>query len=1050
MINIQLLGHPQVIVQGKPLDISRRKSRALLYFLAAHNSPVPRERLLLIFWPELSRSAGLQTLRTTLHGLRKDLDAALEITPQQVGLRSSVSVDVRRFQEVVQSPESTLDALTAALELYRGDFLETFELPDSAEYESWTLVERERYRRMAIRALSQASQLHADAGRYSDALEAVERALAFDPLQEDLQREAIRLLFLAGDRPAAIRRYDLLRKTLMDELGIPPMIDTRQLYDDIVNDRMQGDRLQPAAPLGTYPSAVTPRKKPIEAPAAGPKEDLIPFKGRGEELSALTASTHSATLTLIEGEPGIGKTRLAAEYLQNSDFLPLCGAARELENSLPYQPLIEALRSLLNRSEWPRLSIELGHRLPAVWWTELSRLAPELARGNLARPAEIQLHEESYLWEGLLRFFKTLATIVAPRRVILFLDDLQWADASTLGALGYLILQSPPQEPGPAYLATTRTPPPKSPLSSLVHTLIRENRLARLPLNRLSDEEIASISRTISPDYAFHLSSWLAQNSEGSPFVISELIRYAFTHNLLTRNEGGQAAVLNLNALSEGLTVPKTVYSLTLSRLERLSDPALRVLGAAVAAGRDFDAEVVVRAAAISEHAALDALDELRNAGLIQPLEDLHYTIDHPLTMEVAYQEMGELRYRIYHRRVAEAMTDVYGKGWAERNAGVITFHFSQGQAPERAAPYAMMAGKRASRLAAWKEAISFFETALQGLEDADRIPALLALSNAQQQAGQHIHAGESLSEVILLAEKYGLPSDGNSARLSLAHSYFSQARFDEARLLARQVCMNGSLVDKTKAEFVLGTSYSLEGSDLDSAWRHLKSSEALILEQIPEKAPDFPAEIARVRFELGGVAAQQGQLEQAVALYRSALETACRSEDGQGMVWCILAHNNLAYHLLLMGRPGGQEHVTEGLRLAREKGMLGQLPYLLSTQGEIALADGDLATAQASFSEGLALAERLKIGERIAGLTANLARLDLARGDKLLAIHRFSTALAHAESLGTHHLAAQIRLWLAPLLPAEQAAALISAAKDFAESGGRQYLLKQIKELGY
>jgi Tfp pilus assembly protein PilF len=149
-----------------------------------------------------------------------------------------------------------------------------------------------------------------------------------------------------------------------------------------------------------------------------------------------------------------------------------------------------------------------------------------------------------------------------------------------------------------------------------------------------------------------------------------------------------------------------------------------------------------------------------------------------------------------------------------------------------------------------------------------------------------------------------------------------------------------------------------------------------------------------------------------------------------------------------LMGDPQAEKFARTGLRLAQEKGMLGQQPYLFSTLGEIALADGDLEEAEKYFRQGLQLARRLSMAERVAGITANLGLLALEQGDQNLAIHRLSSALSRADQLGTRHLAAQIRLWLAPLLPEEEGRRLLEEARAFAESGKRRLLLEQAKHL--
>jgi hypothetical protein len=121
---------------------------------------------------------------------------------------------------------------------------------------------------------------------------------------------------------------------------------------------------------------------------------------------------------------------------------------------------------------------------------------------------------------------------------------------------------------------------------------------------------------------------------------------------------------------------------------------------------------------------------------------------------------------------------------------------------------------------------------------------------------------------------------------------------------------------------------------------------------------------------------------------------------------------------LHLLSDSAAHDYASRGLQLAQEKGVLMPKPYLLSTLGEIALAANDLDLAERYFTEGLALAEQLSMPERIAGLTANLGLVARTRGQNDLAIHHLSTALARDDTLGTRHLAAQIRLWLAPLLP--------------------------------
>jgi tetratricopeptide (TPR) repeat protein len=293
---------------------------------------------------------------------------------------------------------------------------------------------------------------------------------------------------------------------------------------------------------------------------------------------------------------------------------------------------------------------------------------------------------------------------------------------------------------------------------------------------------------------------------------------------------------------------------------------------------------------------------------------------------------------------------------------------------------------------------------------------------------------------VLELATARGDSIAADRARLELGRALPGQARYAEAIALAQRVLASGNAENNVGAEMLWGSALSIEGVDLAGATMHLDKAASLCVAQ------QDPTILAQTTFELGSIAAQQGDLARAIALYRRAL--AVGEAYPAASLYRILAHNNLAYHLLLLGDPTAAEHAKAGLELAREGGVLGFQPYLLSTLGEIALADGDLDAAEGYFNQSLELAEQLPVPERIAGLTANLALVSIKRGQTALAIHRLSTALARADALGTRHLAAQIRIWLAPLLPAAEAHAALAEARALAESGNRTRLLEQIDQL--
>jgi DNA-binding SARP family transcriptional activator len=1024
MLALQLLGPPQILRDGQPIDLPRRRARALVYYLAAQSAPVRREQLLALLWPDHERSAAQQLLRSTLHGVRRALGHTLS-GDDPLTLAPDIGVDYRALSAAVTSPVTDEVALAAALEHYQGELLAGFELPDAEPFEEWLAAERERARLLAVRGLTRLARLREARDDYGGALDALRRALAFDPLQEDLQRDAITLHYLAGDRVGAIRRYEQLRDLLDAEMGVPPMKETRELYDAIVTDSFVDDR-RPGAGWQGPAVARSPGHPLPQAP------DTLPFTGRDEELARLEAAVAAGRLALIEGEAGIGKTRLAEEFIARSrreGGLALVGAARELEQGLPYQPVVDALRELAARPDWPALRAELA--LEPIWLREAARLLPELAGdGGIGGPPAGRA-EEARLWESVARLLLAVGRM-AP--LTLVFDDIHWADASTLGLVGYLLRRA---EGAPLrLLATARPAGPRSPLGALVTALTRGGRLERLELRRLTSAETADLARSLSPVDAGPLADWLQHNAEGNPYIIDELVRLARARGLLDA-EGR----LDLEAISSAPLLPHTVYSLIEARLAQLSDEARRVLDAAVAAGREFEFEVVARAAALSEAAALDALDELLAAQLVEPLPDGAYRFDHSLTMEVAYREVGEPRHRAMHRRVAEAI-ETLNRDRLDEVAGLIASHLAEGGAPERAAAYALRAGRRAASVAAWAEAVGFYEQALAGAVAAERPAVLLALGEALLLSGEAARATEGLREALRLART---PAEAWQARIQLAQSLLPQGRYGEMIELARGLD-SGRPEERWLPLFLWGTALSLEGADLAQAALRLREAERLVAEQ---PAPN-PTALAQVRFELGSVAAQQGDLPRAVAYYREALAVADAAAEEQGgddaLTWRILARNNLAYHLHLLGDlPSAARYAAEGLRLAEERGAIGVLPYLHSTSGEVALALDDLDGAEASFQTGLSLAERLATPERVAGLTANLGLVALRRGQTPLAIHRLSAALARADALGTRHLAAQVRLWLAPLLPPAEARAALAEARAIAESGGRRRLLEEL-----
>ena len=1042
MLEIKLLGSPQLLMEGQVFTGLRRKNRALLFYLAAQSHSISRDHFLSFFWPDSERSQAQKVLRTMIYDLRKTLGEAFQVEDEVIALTPGTFVDLNVFSSTLKSPIPTIQGLEKALELYRGDFLDGFSLPDASQFDDWAEAERERYRLKAIQGFASLAHLYENNGDFPPALEAIRRALKFDSLQEDLYRDLMRLLYKNGDRAGMIRQYEILRKLLDEELGVPPMPETRALYDALINDVFDTSQEIPALaqPARSLPP---PTGIDIRPPSVKPG---LQFTGRAAEISAFDSYASSGKLILFEGEPGIGKTRLVDEIIQRHQTghsrrqsaasrpaLILRGVAYELEQNLPYQPLIDILRGCLSHAELKNLLP--GLNLAPAYLTELARLLPELLAQSPDIPAPEQPADEARLWESLLQFFQGLAQ---RWQIWLFLDDLHWADSATLAWLGYFIHRAV----SPAYvlIATTRPADEKPNLTRLKQALLRDGRLVHIPLAPLTPDEMQALVTTIHPHQDNAFSQWLLSNAEGNPFFLKELVQYAYNSGRL-----GADGSPDPDKFPSSFIVPPTIQNLVESRFLRLSENARDILHLAAVIGREFDFQLLQDITSLSETQVIDALEELLSVRLIQSVQGGRYAFDHSLTLQVARQDMSPARRQLFHRRVAETLA-VLPSGQVDSISGLISQHLIQAGLPARAAPYLLRAGQFAASLAVWEDAIAFYEQSL-ALENDEALLAsiYLALGTASYHKGDFPAATDHLFNAVRLSQRHADLVLLEQAHLVLNLALIPQGRFDEAIAIARDLRQSGPSELALCAEFTWGSALSVESSHPKEAEFHLRQAGRLV-----QKPDAWQSRIgtAQILYQLAAVVGQQGRSQEAIDLYRQVLEMIEHKQASLDILRHIMLYNNLAYHLLLVGDPAAEETIRLGITLAREKGSLSHLPFLYSTSGEIALARGDLDTAEKYFRDGLSMAEQIPIQERIAGLTANLGLVDLRRGNLDQARECLASALRLARKIGSRHLEVRIRIWMAPLLSAEEARTCLNIAQDLAEEAGFQGLLQEIGDL--
>lgn len=333
-LTIDLLGAPQISLAGRPLELRVRKELALLAFLAAEQErPHRRDTLLALLWPELPDEAARNNLRVVLAGLRRLLgdaaDAVLQIDRQQVRFRPGGEhrLDVAAFRELLAATAAhdhvALEAcdlcvarLAEAAELYGGDFLAGFSLPDSAPFDEWATVQREQLHQQqlaTLETLAVACELRGDhAGQVSYG----RRLLALEPWREAGHDLLIRGLWSLGERGAALEQYAACRRILAEELGLEPSPELASLVGRLRAAAPAGPDLVPRAPAAPVRDAAPP----VSAPAHNLPTALTPLVGRERELELLDALLRRPGIRMVTltGPGGVGKTRLALELARRA------------------------------------------------------------------------------------------------------------------------------------------------------------------------------------------------------------------------------------------------------------------------------------------------------------------------------------------------------------------------------------------------------------------------------------------------------------------------------------------------------------------------------------------------------------------------------------------------------------------------------------------------------------------------------------------------------------------------------------------------------------
>jgi DNA-binding CsgD family transcriptional regulator len=500
----------------------------------------------------------------------------------------------------------------------------------------------------------------------------------------------------------------------------------------------------------------------------------LPMVGRSAELAELRAVLDGAqrragTIWLVSGTGGVGKTRLGsalAEEAQRRDWTVASGRSFPVESGVPYALFADALLPVQRQLD------DAGLAALTREVAELTVLFPRL--GSVPGGAE-EVQTPHFRNRLHWHFAEFLRNASARRPLLVVLEDLQWADTSSLELLHFVARHV---TDAPLFIFCTVNPeyPPTAALRALgeaVNSLPGGRQLRLEPLTPPEVEELVcrafQCDGAASREFAGQLYSW----TRGNPFFIEETLKLLVSAGDL-RLEDGRWTGWQVDAMR----LPSSVRDAVLTRLQVLSPAARDAADIAATIGVRFTFEAFRDMMPGGADAALDVLDELRRERVLHEIDegaDVVYDFVHPLIRETLYRSLGRVRAKLLHARIAAALEERYGADVLE-HADELAYHFVRAgpdDARASAVRYLAEAGRRALVKYANREAADYLTAALQRVDSSHALFVDLAegLARARQRLGEYGAALELWARVRTAALQHGDPARAAAAsrRMGLA-----------------------------------------------------------------------------------------------------------------------------------------------------------------------------------------------------------------------------------------------------------------------------------------
>ena len=904
----QVLGSLQVVDGGQRVELGPPKQRAVLAaLLIESNRSVSLDRLIFQLWGENAPTSSLDALRVYVSNLRRLLepDRAARTPPKVLVTRSpgyallvaDRDYDAPTFEALAREgawqvahgrPRAALRSLQQGLALWRGPAF-----ADPA-FEAFARPEASRLEELRITAVEDRLLAELALGEHGPAAAELASLVESYPFRERLWGLYVRALYRCDRQAEALRAYKRARTVLVEQLGIEPSPALRQLEADVLAQSPALD-WQPPPPEGDSNEPLVDAQSDRGATSAGSSWALrVPedragsssgselaasgFVGRERELAAVDGSLldlrqRKAGVVLVIGEPGIGKTRLleeAAARATAAGAIVAWGTSEEGEGAPPFWCWAQVVRAFLAAVS-PDVLRPALEPVAAV----IAQVVPEVT--EVVRPAEPlppldPAGARFRFYEGVSAFLEGLAR---HRPVVVVLDDLHWADPPSLRLAAHVGRRV--RDESVLLLAAYRSvdPAPSSELTEALGVLARLPRVRSLPLEGLSQDEVARfIALSAGAQPSVEVASAVWARTDGNPFFVGELTRLLSVEEAMRPAPAaafGPGTALPFPGLPSSAAappgvpttatatfgpadlgvVPAGVQQVIRRRVAQLPESTASLLNLAAVAGRDFSLRVVAAAAGVELDEALDLLDVAVAGGLV--VEDRtsvgRLRFCHALIQETVYGDLSPLRRARLHLQVGDALESLEARTEGSATAE-LAHHFFLAEpvaGPSKAIEYALAAAAAADQALA-------FEAAEEQLRRA--LHLIAAVPPSPQRDHQEFDAQERLATLLTMTRGVNDPDAGAAWRRATA---LSATTGDHRKLLAS---LWGPFV---VAHIVADETTAFEMCErMDDLWRATGDEAVRMVE----------------RLSTGGVHVVRGRLHTAYEALAESYELAVRHPD--------------------------------------------------------------------------------------------------------------------------------------------------------------------------